>query len=1600
MVDVIIPLFNAFADVQACLTRVVKNSPPNARIILIDDASTDFRIRALLADLSSSGDARLHILYNEVNQGFVRTVNRGLLLSKNDVVLLNSDTLVPPAWLENLQACAQSRPQVGTVTPFSNNAEICSYPVFCRETLVANLDLNDLEAALKVVDDGNYPEIPTAVGFCMYIRRELIDRIGVFDAERFGQGYGEENDFCMRATAAGFCHLLCTNTYVVHRGGRSFQAETQTLKENNLKALLQLYPDYSDQIAKFVAADPIQPYRQRVADRLAEDGKDALGRPMGPGILLISHLYGGGVDKHVMDLVQLLTGSARVEVLRPVGLNAVALDDCNGNRRIFDTARWPDLIAMLQSRRYARAHIHHLHGYPIAILKLAHALDVPYDLTLHDFGVFCPQYSLTTTDAAYCGEPVPAGCNDCLRLRPHAWGLSIEDWRERMSSLVAHAERVISPSVFVAGKVRRRFPAIRIDSLPHPPRHEWLVTPSSTCKVLILGGLSRAKGLDSVMANAWDALQKNLPITFTLVGYPEKSLPTFPELPLRITGEYSDETLPALIEMERPDCIWFPGQTPESYSYTLNVALRSGLPIIAGRHQGALAERLAASNAVHRLIDTPFPASRLNEVFLDIVHPNLASRALPAPNASDLELRSGYRAWLLSALPTALAKDWPRPEDFGSVQSNLAGSLITYPPAMGLRSLYQQAVECGHQESRRALQQQIALIETDQQVLAAISETAGKPWFAHFEELRDTTASLQLQVRDLEERVQQQLLGAIALRLEVEQRQESLLAQSKVIAARDFTVAELEKQYLELAESSESKQLQLTHALKQQIADSERTQRHLLQSFKAREGELSTAHAAAVRDAVQAVTDQLSSSHTAALRDAVQAATDQLTRHYEQSKSWRITAPIRALRFTLASKFQRISNLARLVKRGWRRWPIAYSIVREEGVGALANRVQEKLSPPEPPTVQKVETRQEAIASLTLATCPPGRKPRVSVVIPVYGQHQFTYNCLLSISQHTQLDDVQIIVIDDCSPEPVLDALPHLQGVHWIRNEKNLGFIGSCNAAALQATGEYLVLLNNDVQVTPGWLPALLSVFDARSDCGMVGARLVYPDGRLQEAGGIVWQDGSAWNWGRGQDPEHPRYNYVRKADFCSGACLALRKDDWDALNGFDRIFTPAYYEDADLAFRMRAFGKQLYYQPDAKVVHYEGITSGTDETKGVKRHQVINQTTFFERWKDTIRSHRPNAVQPWAEVTRDATKRVLIVEACMITPDQDAGSVRMQALMEVMSEMGAQVSFVADNLEYRQPYVGNLQQAGVEVWHRPHVQSVTQLLEQEGSHFDVIVFCRHYIACQYTTLVKKHAPQAQIWFDTVDLHYLREERLAELQQSSKLATIAAETKRQEIGVMEQSDLTFVVSPVEQEILKQATPTSRVEILSLIHEPIADTPGFKQRNGLLFVGGFQHPPNIDAVQWFIGEVWPLLISKLPEVTLKVVGSKMPESMRALAQPGVEILGFVPDMEPLLLSSRISIAPLRYGAGVKGKINQAMSYGLPVVATPVAVEGMYLQHGDNVLVAESATEYADAIASLYTDDSLWDSLADGGKANIRQCFSRSVARETLGRLLDL
>jgi glycosyltransferase involved in cell wall biosynthesis len=337
-------------------------------------------------------------------------------------------------------------------------------------------------------------------------------------------------------------------------------------------------------------------------------------------------------------------------------------------------------------------------------------------------------------------------------------------------------------------------------------------------------------------------------------------------------------------------------------------------------------------------------------------------------------------------------------------------------------------------------------------------------------------------------------------------------------------------------------------------------------------------------------------------------------------------------------------------------------------------------------------------------TVPHSDTPRWSLIIPVYQQHLLTFTCLKSIADTCAGMAIEVIVIDDCSPEPAAEALRLVTGIRVVRNESNLGFLRNCNKAAAMARGEFVVILNNDLILTGDWLTQMTSVFDRVADTGMVGAKLIYPDGRLQEAGGIVWRDGSAWNVGRGDDPDKPGYSYLREVDYCSGACLLLKRAFWNELGGFDGH--PGLFRRHRSRFRVRQKQRRVIYQPHAVVaIAFEGQNSSTGS--GVKRYQVINQKTFAERWSGVLARHRVNGLSPDLERDRYVQRRVLVVDACMLTPDQDAGSLRMFEMLGIMRDMGCKVTFVADNLEHRQPYVSQIQAMGVEVLHHPYLSSI-----------------------------------------------------------------------------------------------------------------------------------------------------------------------------------------------------------------------------------------------------------------------------------------------------
>jgi GT2 family glycosyltransferase/glycosyltransferase involved in cell wall biosynthesis len=624
--------------------------------------------------------------------------------------------------------------------------------------------------------------------------------------------------------------------------------------------------------------------------------------------------------------------------------------------------------------------------------------------------------------------------------------------------------------------------------------------------------------------------------------------------------------------------------------------------------------------------------------------------------------------------------------------------------------------------------------------------------------------------------------------------------------------------------------------------------------------------------------------------------------------------------------------------------------------------------------------------------------PRASLVIPVHGAFAHTLACLRALAAHPPRAAFEVIVVDDASPDDTLAKLGQVGGVRVHARARNGGFIAACTDGAAMARGEALVFLNNDTVPQPGWLDALLGTFDQHADAGLVGARLVYPGGPLQEAGGVVFADGSGWNYGRNESPDDCRYAYLRDADYCSGAAIAIPRALFERLGGFDARYAPAYYEDTDLAFAVRAAGLRVLYQPAAVVVHDEGATSGTDLAQGPKAAQVRNQSVFAQKWRQALVAQLPTGSLPTPALLHRRQPQILIVDALTPQPDRDSGSLRLVNLMRLLIREGAHVVFLPANRSADGAYTVALQQLGVECWHAPHAAGIPAWLREHGPRFDVAMVSRHYVASEFLPLLRKHAPQARLLFDTVDLHYLRERRAAELSGDATALRAATRTRELELALIAQADATLVVSETERSLLATDAPQADVRVLSNLHEIAGEGPGWSQRQDLLFVGGFRHPPNVDAVLWFVREVFPRLRTARPGLQFHCIGGDVPAEVQALsAVGGVHIHGHVPDLQPWLDGCRVSVAPLRYGAGVKGKVNQAMAHGLPVVATSPAVEGMHLVDGEDVLVADEAAAFADAVLRLHDDEALWQRIAAHGRANVARHFSVDAARATVRAL---
>ena len=628
-------------------------------------------------------------------------------------------------------------------------------------------------------------------------------------------------------------------------------------------------------------------------------------------------------------------------------------------------------------------------------------------------------------------------------------------------------------------------------------------------------------------------------------------------------------------------------------------------------------------------------------------------------------------------------------------------------------------------------------------------------------------------------------------------------------------------------------------------------------------------------------------------------------------------------------------------------------------------------------------------------------KPLVSVIVPIYGQLAYTLNCLDSLLDHAARASFEILIGDDVSPDRSRELLPLIDGVTVVQHAENGGFIVNCNATAAQARGDYFLFLNNDTRVVAGWLDELVDSFANFPKAGLVGSKLFYPDGVLQESGGIIWRDGSAWNYGRDQDPNRPEFCYARQVDYISGASIVVPRDLWNSLGGFDDHYRPAYCEDADLALRIRSIDREVWLQPLSRVIHYEGRTSGTDLTKGVKAYQTINMEKLFARWEPALAAHRPNAELPLLEKDRNVSKRALVIDVGTPTPDQDAGSVVTIATIKIYQDLGYKVTFLPrDNFLFDPNYTAALQRMGVECIYAPYDVDFAAFMARQGPTFDVIQVFRIEVAEKCLPDLRRYAPSAPVVFHNVDLHYLRMSRQAELSNDSALKLAADQMKVRELDLLKRVDCTIVTSPVEEEILRREDPDANIIVFPYMIDVVGTSVGFAPRRDLMFLGGYRHTPNIDAAEWFVAEIWPKLAHRMPEANLLIAGASPTESIKALASDRIDVTGMIPDLGPIFDQTRVFVAPIRYGAGIKGKVATAMAYGVPVVATSCAAEGMFLENERDLLIVDDPDAFAEHVFTLYTDPDVWSKFSRNGQDFVTEHNSMIKGRNTILRAIAM
>ncbi len=609
-IDVVIPVHGQPDATLACLEAVLAGMPPGGRVHVVDDAGQDAGLATRLDQMADERRIVLHRL--AANRGFPGAANVGLRAAAGrDVVLLNSDTLPPPGWLPALADAAYSAADIGTACPLSNDASILSYPD--RSGGNGMPPPADMAALARRANGAATVDLPTAVGFCMFMRHDCLAAVGLLREDVFAQGYGEENDWCLRAAQAGWRHVAATGCFVAHRGAASFGPARRHLMLRNAAVLDQLHPGYHAAVAAWTARDPLGPARRRMDALHWHDGGGM------PAVLLVTHAGGGGIDQAVARRVALARAAGRRPVLlRPDGGCTVIDEPDMPNLRYRLPGELPALLRLLADARVERVELHHLLGHAPALLTLAARLGAPQEVFIHDYASLCARINLVAA-GSYCGEPPVAGCTDCVRRHGSHLGepTTPPALVQRSAVLLAGASRVVVPSDDTAARIRRHFPAIRPivepladdAALPPPP------VPNQARHVCIVGALGVEKGYEVLLGCVADAGRRGLPLRFTVVGFTSDDAGLLAAGPVFITGRFAPCEAEALIRQQRADLAFIPSIWPETWCFALGEAWRAGLRAVVF-DLGAPAERVRRTGWGH-VLPLGLPPARVNDWFLD-----------------------------------------------------------------------------------------------------------------------------------------------------------------------------------------------------------------------------------------------------------------------------------------------------------------------------------------------------------------------------------------------------------------------------------------------------------------------------------------------------------------------------------------------------------------------------------------------------------------------------------------------------------------------------------------------------------------------------------------------------------------------------------------------------------------------------------------------------------------------------------------------------------------------------------------------------------------------------------------------------------------------